>query len=927
MLAVLLAPTAVNAQTTVKYHVVKLPEVPAPSGCVPTAINENGDVVGYCNAAGSESFGVLWSGGAVTDLGRLAGGTFTHAWGINSSGQIVGDGNDTTSNLDPKAVILGAAGWVGLDGSGGSAQAAYGITDNGVIYGNFTTQRHPGTETWDPVYWTYDASHDRWNRHNLPKPAGTLVSGAFIYAATKIGVAAGQVASDLVGNQAGLWLADAAHTLIVLEAPNGFASGAAFGISEDARAAGSASNVSGSHAIVWQNDAAHTAVDLGTLPGDDQAEAHGVNASGQVVGSSFATTPSGVIERAFLYQNGAMAELSTLLDPSDAGWTVNRAVGINNSGQIIAVATNNGQQRAIVLMPAAFTCSAISVAIPSSSAAVGAAFSASVNASGGTAPYSYSLDSGAVPGLTLSAGGLFAGTPTTAGDFSVTVGASDANGCSGTATATMLVSKGTPMVSWSTPSPIAYGAALGASQLNATASVPGSFVYSPVAGTVLPAGAGQLLSTTFTPDDSANYDGATATVTIDVGLASQTIAFAPLAARTYGDAAFAVSATGGASGNPVTFAASGACTLAGDLVSLTGAGSCTVTASQAGNSNYSAAADVAQTFTVAQASQTITFGALANRTYGDAAFAVSATGGASGNAVSFAAAGACSVAGNLVTITGAGSCTITATQAGNANYLPATAVPESFSIAKGSSSVNWAAPAAITYGTPLGAAQLNATVTMAGTFVYSPVAGTVLGAGDHLLSVTFTPSDANISGASASVALHVNQAVPVVTWATPADITEGTPLGAVQLNASANVPGAFAYSPAAGIVLPIGSGQTLSVVFTPADAANYTSAAASVLINVVAIQPPPADNILAPIADQQNAEGDRVELQLQTTGVARRDKVAFIAANLPPGLDIDKEGVVKGRIRRGSAGQYQVTVTLFANRTSYTRSFVWTVTR
>jgi hypothetical protein len=367
--------------------------------------------------------------------------------------------------------------------------------------------------------------------------------------------------------------------------------------------------------------------------------------------------------------------------------------------------------------------------------------------------------------------------------------------------------------------------------------------------------------------------------------------------------------------------------VAGNLVTITGAGSCTVTASQAGNTNYAAAADVAQTFTIAQASQTITFGALANKTYGDAPFAVSATGGASGNAVSFAAAGACSVAGNLVTITGAGSCTITATQAGNANYLPATAVPESFSIAKGSSSVNWAAPAAITYGTPLGAAQLNATVTMAGTFVYSPVAGTVLGAGDHLLSVTFTPSDANISGASASVALHVNQAVPVVTWATPADITEGTPLGAVQLNASANVPGAFAYSPAAGIVLPIGSGQTLSVVFTPADAANYTSAAASVLINVVAIQPPPADNILAPIADQQNAEGDRVELQLQATGVTRRDKVAFIAANLPPGLDIDKEGVVKGRIRRGSAGQYQVTVTLFANRTSYTRSFVWTVTR
>jgi hypothetical protein len=310
-----------------------------------------------------------------------------------------------------------------------------------------------------------------------------------------------------------------------------------------------------------------------------------------------------------------------------------------------------------------------------------------------------------------------------------------------------------------------------------------------------------------------------------------------------------------------------------------------------------------------------------------APFAVSATGGASGNALSFAATGACSVAGNTVTITGAGSCTITASQAGNANYLAATDVPQSFSIAKASSAVSWAAPAAITYGTPIGAAQLNATATVAGTFVYSPVAGTVLGAGDHLLSVTFTPSDASISGATASVALHVNQAVPSIAWANPAAITFGTPLGAAQLNPVANVPGSFTYTPPAGTVLPIGNAQTLAAAFTPADTANYTTATATVLINVLALQPPPADNILAPIADQQNAEGDRVELEMQATGVTRRDKVAFTAANLPPGLEIDKEGEIKGRIRRGSAGQYQVTVTLFANRTSYARSFVWTVTR
>ena len=55
--------------------------------------------------------------------------------------------------------------------------------------------------------------------------------------------------------------------------------------------------------------------------------------------------------------------------------------------------------------------------------------------------------------------------------------------------------------------------------------------------------------------------------------------------------------------------------------------------------------------------------------------------------------------------------------------------------------ITWATPAAITYGTPLSATQLKATASVPGTFVYSPAAGTVLGAGSQTLSVTFTPTD------------------------------------------------------------------------------------------------------------------------------------------------------------------------------------------
>ncbi|HTD44820.1 MAG TPA: family 16 glycosylhydrolase [Bryobacteraceae bacterium] len=71
------------------------------------------------------------------------------------------------------------------------------------------------------------------------------------------------------------------------------------------------------------------------------------------------------------------------------------------------------------------------------------------------------------------------------------------------------------MITWASPAAIIYGAALGATQLDATASVPGTFAYTPAAGTVLAAGS-QPLSVTFTPTDTTNYTTATAKVTLMV---------------------------------------------------------------------------------------------------------------------------------------------------------------------------------------------------------------------------------------------------------------------------------------------------------------------------------------------------------------------------------------------------------------------------
>jgi Leucine rich repeat N-terminal domain len=86
------------------------------------------------------------------------------------------------------------------------------------------------------------------------------------------------------------------------------------------------------------------------------------------------------------------------------------------------------------------------------------------------------------------------------------------NPASGTAAIT--IAKATPIISWAQPAAITAGTALTDAQLNATASVDGTFVYTPSAGTVLTGT--QTLSVTFTPTDTVNYNGATATVSITV---------------------------------------------------------------------------------------------------------------------------------------------------------------------------------------------------------------------------------------------------------------------------------------------------------------------------------------------------------------------------------------------------------------------------
>lgn len=82
---------------------------------------------------------------------------------------------------------------------------------------------------------------------------------------------------------------------------------------------------------------------------------------------------------------------------------------------------------------------------------------------------------------------------------------------------------------------------------------------------------------------------------------------------------------------------------------------------------------------------------------------------------------------------------------------------------------------------------------------------------------------------------------PVITWAAPAPIIYGTPLGSAQLDASASyasapVTGTFSYTPAAGTVIPAGQ-QQLSTRFIPNDTIDYSIATASVTLTVLQATP------------------------------------------------------------------------------------------
>jgi hypothetical protein len=250
--------------------------------------------------------------------------------------------------------------------------------------------------------------------------------------------------------------------------------------------------------------------------------------------------------------------------------------------------------------------------------------------------------------------------------------------------------KFTPTFTWSNVSKNVGDASF--SLAAPTPSTPGTFTYSSattsvisLSGTTATVGnAGtSVITATFTPTNTVDYNSTTTTMTITVVGSGQTITFAALADKIISDTPPTLSATT-TSGLTVGFtsATTGVCTVSGTSVTFIGPGACTINANQAGNGTYAAAPQVQRSFTIAYLTQSISFDALTGAILGVSSAPLIKASASSGLGVSLSSAtpGVCAVSGSIISMLNPGTCTITASQAGNGTYSAAATVNQSFSI-------------------------------------------------------------------------------------------------------------------------------------------------------------------------------------------------------------------------------------------------------
>jgi gliding motility-associated-like protein len=221
-----------------------------------------------------------------------------------------------------------------------------------------------------------------------------------------------------------------------------------------------------------------------------------------------------------------------------------------------------------------------------------------------------------------------------------------------------------------------------------------------ISGSVLTANSTGAADITAMQSGNGTYAPARYIRTLTVNQADQTITFPAPGTKTYGDADFNLGATA-SSGLIVSYASDNpaVATISGATVHITGAGTAVITASQAGNSLYYSAIDVTVTLTVNKADQTITFDALASRTFGDPDFNVPASASSYLN-ITFTSenTSVAIVTGGQIHIVNAGTAIIKASQPGNQNFNPAPDVTQTLTVNKAAQIITFPPIAPVVYG-------------------------------------------------------------------------------------------------------------------------------------------------------------------------------------------------------------------------------------
>ena len=318
----LLAPAALadGIKTQAVYAVNELPGF-----AYPTALDASGRVVG------------VGSGRAVVDVGgamTAIGGDLSEATAINARGDVAGDG--VVDNAGTRHAFLRsatAAATLDLGTLGGPYAHALAINDAGQVAGDSDNG---------------NAVHAFLYSGGRLVDLGTL-GGPTSHASglNNAGVAVGS--SDLAGggSHAVSYQRGSIADLGTLGGPNSHAAA----INDAGQVVGN-SDVAGGATHAFMIDAGRMH-DLGTLPGFANSSALALNAGGTVVGyASGNLDTSGVDRRAFIYQNGTLTDLNTLL-PVGSGWVLEAAMTINASGQVAGIGLKDGVQRAFLLGPSA----------------------------------------------------------------------------------------------------------------------------------------------------------------------------------------------------------------------------------------------------------------------------------------------------------------------------------------------------------------------------------------------------------------------------------------------------------------------------------------------------------------------------------------------------------------------------------------------